>query len=600
MAFTIIFKLNSFSSMIRINNQNNKTYDCIIIIENSLLLIFIKVAVMEVINTLKSNKKRTGLIISIVIFIIGIMPSFIFTYWADFNHPYTIQQKTLLAEDGIKIIANIYSPQENLGNHPGIVVAHGYCGNKQHMQPLSIELVKRGFTVVTIDFRGHGSSGGYLSDRDGLELDLMAAIEYLDGLENIDKYALVGHSMGGGASFTYVENNPGKIGAMVAIGSLISSSYNLSRIPNLLMAVGQFEQGATPARALKALETYTGQPNVIVGEIYGNFTAGNAGRVVVSPTSEHLNEPLDYTIIKGTVHWLELAFYGEEANDVILSSHYLRFFTRISELGAVLLFFVLIVYISNYIFDKKEDYPTKENQNEFSAAKLSIYYILISSIGLILSQASGDLFSTVLPVSSGDQLFASMVGRAIGILLIYSILVFQRKEFTLKDLHLLIKDQYSPHAEKTVFYGFIAALLACALLTGITHWNSNTSFPTARELGTILMMIIVFFPFLFIKESYFRLVQSQLTPKSRIDEYFTMTGIGILMDITLLIPITLLTWGEFLSLALTVMICIVIIQQVLTTWVYIHSNYKRKNILGSTMFLCVLYAWIMVNFFPFL
>lgn len=555
---------------------------------------------MEVIKSLKGNKKRTGLIISFLILIIGIIPSFIFTFWADFNHPYTIQQKTLLAEDGVKIVANIYSPQENLGNHPGIVVAHGYCGNKQHMQPLSIELVKRGFTVVTIDFRGHGSSGGYLSDRDGLQLDLMAAIEYLDGIGNINKYALVGHSMGGGASFMYAENNLDKIDALVSIGSLVSSSYNLSRIPNLLMAVGQFEQGATPVRALEALKTYTGQTSVKIGETYGNFTARNACKVVVSPTSEHLNEPLDYTIIYGTVQWFELAFNGGEADNVILSSHYLRFFTRTAELGAVVLFFVLIVYISNYIFNKEEDYPKKEKQTEFSVLKLILYYILISSIGLIISQASGDLFSTVLPVSSGDQLFAAMVGHTIGILLIYSTLVFRGKEFTLKDLQSQIKDQYSPHSERAIIFGFIAALLACALLTGITHWNSNTTFPTARELGTILMMIILFFPFLFIKESYFRLVQSHLTPKSRIDEYFTMTGIGILMDITILIPIMLLTWGEFLSLVLTVMICIVIIQQVLTTWVYINSNYKRRNILGSTAFLCVLYAWIMVNFFPFL
>ncbi|MFX1286381.1 MAG: alpha/beta hydrolase [Promethearchaeota archaeon] len=555
---------------------------------------------MEVINSLRSNKKRTGLIISILVLIIGIIPSFIFTFWADFYHPYTIQQKTLTAGDGVKIVANIYSPQGNSDDHPGIVVAHGYCCNKQHMQPLSIELVKRGFTVVTIDFRGHGSSGGYLGDHNGLQLDLMAAIEYLESLENINKFALVGHSMGGEASFRYVENNPDKIDAMVAIGSLVSSSYNLSRIPNLLMAVGQFEQEATPARALEALRTYTGQTSVEIGKVYGSFIHRNASKVIVSPTSEHLNEVLDYTIIYGTVQWLELAFNGEEADDVILSSHYLQFFTRVSQIGVVALFFVLIVYISNYIFKREEDYPKEEKQNEFSVLKLSIYYILISSIGLIFSQVSGDLFSTVLPISAGDQLFAIMVGNTIGILFIYSLLVFRGKEFSLKDLQLKIKNQYLPHSERAIIYGFIAALLACSLLTGITHWNSITTVPTAREFGTILMMIILFFPFLFIKESYFRFVQSQLPPKSRIDEYFSMSGIGILMDVTIMIPIILLTWGEFLSLALTVMIYILIIQQVLTTWVYIHSNYQRRNILGSTMFLGTLYAWMMVNFFPFL
>ena len=85
---------------------------------------------MKAINPLKYNKKRTGLIISSLIIIIGIMPSFIFTFWADLNNPYIIQQKTLTAENGVKIVSNIYSPQDNSVNHPGIVVAHGYCGNK--------------------------------------------------------------------------------------------------------------------------------------------------------------------------------------------------------------------------------------------------------------------------------------------------------------------------------------------------------------------------------------------------------------------------------------------------------------------------------------
>lgn len=64
------------------------------------------------------------------------------------------------------------------------------------MQGLSIDLVKRGFTVVTIDFRGHGSSEGYRAESSKLDLDMIAAIEYLEGLGNINKIGLVGHSMG--------------------------------------------------------------------------------------------------------------------------------------------------------------------------------------------------------------------------------------------------------------------------------------------------------------------------------------------------------------------------------------------------------------------
>ncbi|MHA1763033.1 MAG: hypothetical protein ACTSYC_04640 [Promethearchaeota archaeon] len=39
-----------------------------------------------------------------------------------------------------------------------------------------------------------------------------------------------------------------------------------------------------------------------------------------------------------------------------------------------------------------------------------------------------------------------------------------------------------------------------------------------------------------------------------------------------------------------------IIQQILVTWVYMYSG---RNIISSAAFLSILYAWMIVNFFPF-
>ena len=45
---------------------------------------------------------------------------------------------------------------------PGIVVTHGFSGNKEMMRPISEGLVEQGFAVLTIDAQGHGMSSGKL------------------------------------------------------------------------------------------------------------------------------------------------------------------------------------------------------------------------------------------------------------------------------------------------------------------------------------------------------------------------------------------------------------------------------------------------------
>ncbi|MBE0526323.1 MAG: alpha/beta fold hydrolase, partial [Candidatus Thorarchaeota archaeon] len=158
---------------------------------------------MTALEQLKSSRKVKALLIGTIILIVGIVSTYSFTYNADAGHPYTIEHQTLVSGDGTLIQALVYTPVDTTSDCPGVVVGHGFCENKQYMQLLSIELVKRGFVVVSIDFRGHGSSEGYLSDferSNGLVLDMLAGVEYLEDLGFVDRIGLAGHSMGGGTS----------------------------------------------------------------------------------------------------------------------------------------------------------------------------------------------------------------------------------------------------------------------------------------------------------------------------------------------------------------------------------------------------------------
>ena len=63
------------------------------------------------IKDLTSDKKRLGLVISIAIILIGIIPLIIFIFYAEPDKSYKIEQTTLVSADGTKIEALIYTPK---------------------------------------------------------------------------------------------------------------------------------------------------------------------------------------------------------------------------------------------------------------------------------------------------------------------------------------------------------------------------------------------------------------------------------------------------------------------------------------------------------
>ena len=550
------------------------------------------------IKDLTSDKKRLGLVISITIILIGIIPLIIFIFYAEPDKSYKIEATTLVSEDGTRIEALIYKP--NGISHEGIVVGHGYCSNKQYMQPLCIELVKRGFTVVNIDFRGHGSSDGHLSDENplhGLHLDMEAAIDYLEDIDDIEQIGLVGHSMGAYTAVKVSEDHPDTIEATVSIGHIPSDDFDFEDISNLLVAIGQYEQTYTEDEAIEFLEEYTGKSDVKVGVLYGDPDDGDACKVVIGEGSEHLFANLNPTIVTEMVQWFELAFNDEEADDIELTLLYTQLFYWIALIGVVCLIFVLTIYLSNYLFKKESVYPEKEIIKDISIKNLCIYYLISVFIAFFILREPLDLiFSPITPIRNANTMLTLLVGTAISIIIIYYFLL-RRERLGFRDIPSKFKIMCSTNPKLAIFYGFTVAILYTASIAAISHWSNTATIPTIRESLIILYITALFFPFILVKEFYFRIIQGRLNEPNRLKEYFKMTGLGILIDNILFVPVMVLLWGSNpLALYLTVLILFSIIQQILVTWVYMHSG---RNILGSTLFLCIFYAWMIINFYPF-
>lgn len=125
------------------------------------------------------------------------------------------EQVSFPTRDGGIVYANLYGKGDR-----GVVLAHGGRFNKESWEKQARRLVKAGFRVLAIDFRGRGQSRGGPQTNpndDGVRFDVLAAVRYLRkaGAKTV---SVVGASFGGGAAAeASIETEPGEIDRLVLL-----------------------------------------------------------------------------------------------------------------------------------------------------------------------------------------------------------------------------------------------------------------------------------------------------------------------------------------------------------------------------------------------
>ncbi|MNN22409.1 3-oxoadipate enol-lactonase 2 [compost metagenome] len=97
---------------------------------------------------------------------------------------------------------------EDRGQGDTVVLLHGFCGSSAYweiVQPLLVQ----SYRVIIPDLRGHGASGAPIG---AYSIDQMAddVLQLLEKLE-INKFALLGHSMGGYIALSIAERFPERL-----------------------------------------------------------------------------------------------------------------------------------------------------------------------------------------------------------------------------------------------------------------------------------------------------------------------------------------------------------------------------------------------------
>lgn len=118
-------------------------------------------------------------------------------------------------EDGGVVHASLYGEGEH-----GVVLAHGGRFTKESWATQAPRIAEAGFSVLAIDFRGRGrSGGGSRSVEDGLPLDVLAAVRYLRAT-GATTVSVVGASLGGwAAARAVIQSAAGEIDGVVLLAA---------------------------------------------------------------------------------------------------------------------------------------------------------------------------------------------------------------------------------------------------------------------------------------------------------------------------------------------------------------------------------------------
>ena len=209
------------------------------------------------------------------------------------------------------------------GPAPVVLIAHGFAGSQQLMQPFATTLARNGFVAITFDFPGHGRNSapmfGGLADQSRSQRTLLQAMEemgrYAAQLAAANggggRYAVVGHSMASDIVVRHAQSQAqGAVQAAVGV-SLFAPSIKAETPPdsprNLLVIAGALEPGVMAREALRVVGR-VGGPGAVADTLYGRFEDGTARRATLAPGVEHIGVLYSGHTLTETLNWLNAAF----------------------------------------------------------------------------------------------------------------------------------------------------------------------------------------------------------------------------------------------------------------------------------------------------
>ncbi|KIZ37933.1 MULTISPECIES: alpha/beta fold hydrolase [Rhodopseudomonas] len=207
----------------------------------------------------------------------------------------------------------IYRPASD-APAPVVVIAHGFAGSQQLMQPFADTLARNGYIAVTFDFTGHGRNPvpirGDIDEPTNVTGVLVAELGRVTDFartlpDNDGRVAVLGHSMASDIVVQYAVAHP-EISATVAV-SVFTRKSTATLPHNLLVIVGALEPQMLKDEGLRIVNQTTGG-GAVAGRSYGDFNDGSARRLALSSGVEHIGVLYSRDSMREALQWMNESF----------------------------------------------------------------------------------------------------------------------------------------------------------------------------------------------------------------------------------------------------------------------------------------------------
>ena len=197
---------------------------------------------------------------------------------------------------------------------PAVVIAHGFAGSQQLMQPFAETLARNGYMAVTFDFLGHGRNPVPMHGdiHEGLSLtaallkelaDVASSARALPGCDG--RLAVLGHSMASDIAVRYAQAHP-DVEATVSV-SVFSPVVTPASPRNLLVIVGALEPAMLRNEGLRIVNLTAGG-TASTGKTYGQFSDGSARKLVLARGVEHIGVLYSHDSMVEALRWMNAVF----------------------------------------------------------------------------------------------------------------------------------------------------------------------------------------------------------------------------------------------------------------------------------------------------